>query len=54
MKECMLQEPEYVFVVGTAHFSEASADDVERVIEVCHRPTLHDINCGHMNVSTVA
>ncbi|CAL5228667.1 g11840 [Coccomyxa viridis] len=27
------KEPEYVFVVGTAHFSEASADDVERVIE---------------------
>ena len=40
----MLQEPEYVFVVGTAHFSEKSADDAERVIEVCHRPTVPDIN----------
>jgi pheromone shutdown protein TraB len=35
---CNAQEPELVFVVGTAHFSDQSADDVVRVIEV--RPDL--------------
>ena len=54
MKDCMLQEPEYVFVVGTAHFSEASADDVERVIEVCHVPHCMTSIAVIMNVSTVA
>ena len=29
-----VQEPECIFVVGTAHFSEQSAEDVDRVIEV--------------------
>ena len=29
-----VEEPEYIFVVGTAHFSEQSAEDVDRVIEV--------------------
>lgn len=44
------QEPEYVFVVGTAHFSERSADDVERVIEVCHHPIWPALHLMYLTV----
>ena len=37
------QEPEYVFIVGTVHFSERSAEDAATVIQVCKVP----ITCRH-------
>ena len=44
IRQCMLaQEPEYVFIVGTVHFSERSAEDAAAIIQVCKLP----ITCRH-------
>ena len=36
----LAQEPEYVFIVGTVHFSETSAEDAAAVIQVCKLPII--------------
>lgn len=44
-----VQEPECIFIVGTAHFSEQSAEDVARVIEVgSHQSTFAQLNIDRL------